>query len=547
MYEKFYNYINKNKKNKYVFFLILTFLTSIPILYLPGLNISHDIVFHLSRISAVGNNIKNLIISNGIYSVYFNNYGYGNGLFYSDLFIYLPAMLHALGINLVSSYKIYIVLINFFTILSIYKCINGISNNRYASILGTIIYSFASYRLVDIYERGALGEALALIFAPIVILGIYEIIFGDKHKFYYLVIGMSGLILSHIISAYIIGILLFILCLLNIKKLFKDNRYVYLIISAVITLLITAYFLFPMLEQIFSQKYYFNNISNIDEFILAKRTVPFYLLFLEIPNFREYLFHAYWTPPGIGIIFIYLIYRIIKDKNIDDFIKQSFYISIISLILISIPFIWKLSIVKRVFCVIQFPWRFYLFPTLLLTISGSILVSKKRSIKLLRNTFFISLISLISMIIICGISNRLYKLTEYGTGFSEYLPIEVDKEYIKERKDIVTSNNDIKYDLKRYKNILEINFKNNDNNTYIELPLIYYKGYTAKIEKSNLKVYKTNNGLVGVIINDINRGTIKVKYEGTILSKVTKVISLISSILFLIYVIKKKRKKMCYN
>jgi uncharacterized membrane protein YfhO len=151
------------------------------------------------------------------------------------------------------------------------------------------------------------------------------------------------------------------------------------------------------------------------------------------------------------------------------------------------------------------------------------------------------------MIIICGISNRLYKLTEYGTGFSEYLPIEVDKEYIKERKDIVTSNNDIKYDLKRYKNILEINFKNNDNNTYIELPLIYYKGYTAKIEKSNLKVYKTNNGLVGVIINDINRGTIKVKYEGTILSKVTKVISLISSILFLIYVIKKKRKKMCYN
>ena len=52
--------------------------------------------------------------------------------------------------------------------------------------------------------------------------GIYNIIYGDYKKFYILVIGMSGLILSHILSTYIICILLSIFCLINIKKFIKE-------------------------------------------------------------------------------------------------------------------------------------------------------------------------------------------------------------------------------------------------------------------------------------------------------------------------------------
>ena len=538
MFEKIYKFINKNTKNKFIFFIVLTFLSSIPVIFIPGLKQGHDLYFHLGRISSLSKNIKDLNLFNGIYPFYLNNYGYGNGLFYPDLFLYIPATLNAIGINLITSYKLFIILINFFSILSIYKCVNTISKSNYASILGTIIYSFASYRLVDLYERAALGESLAFIFAPLSILGIYEIIFKDKKKFYYLIIGMSGLILSHIISTYIIGILLIILCLLNIKSLLKNKRYLYLIISALITLLITSYFLIPMIEQMLSQKFYFNNTSNIEEFKLYNRTVPIYLLFLEVPNLRDVLFNKYWTPAGIGIIFLYFIYRKFKDKNKDIFINQCFYISIITLFFIGIPLFWKISIVNKLFYIVQFPWRFYLIPTLLLTISGSMLFSKNESLKLIKYSSIISLISLISIFIICIVPNRLYKIDGYDTAFSEYLPVEVNKEYIENRNDII-SNNEIKYSLKRYKSILEIGFENNNsNNTYLELPLIYYKGYTAKINNSNLEVCKTSNGLVRININDINNGTIKVKYEGTKIFKITKYISLISSILFIIYVVK---------
>ena len=92
---------------------------------------------------------------------------------------------------------------------------------------------------------------------------------------------MSGLILSHILSTYIICILLSIFCLINIKKFIKEKQRIkYLVISALITLLITAFFIFPMLEQMISGKFLFNNTDKISE--ITKRSVPIYALFLEI-------------------------------------------------------------------------------------------------------------------------------------------------------------------------------------------------------------------------------------------------------------------------
>lgn len=546
MVEKIYTYINKNKKNTLIFILVLTLLSSIPIFIFPGMKQGDDIYFHLGRISAISDNIKNGNIFQGIYPGYFDNYGYANGLFYPDIFLYIPSLLVSLGINLILSYKFLIILINFFSILSIYTSIKGISKNKYACTLGTIIYAFSSYRLVDMYERAALGETLAFIFIPLVIWGIYEIIFKDKKKFYILVIGMSGLILSHIITTYIMGIILFILCLLNIKKLFKEKRIYYLILSAIITLLLTSYFLIPMLEQMKSQTFYYSNTQNIEQFKLYKRSVPIYLLFLEIPNFFNVLFNTYWIPSGIGIIFLYLIYKKYKHKEINDiFINQCYFISIISLLLIAFKYFWKLKIIIKLFYPVQFPWRLYIVPTLLLTICGSILLSRiKESKIIIKNTFLVSMISLISIFIICLFPSRIINIDHYDAYFAEYLPIEVDRDYINKRGNIITTNNEVTHSFIKNGLNIKIDFSNNKyKNTYMELPLVYYKGYTAKNNKNNLELFKTENGLVGVKINDIESGTIDVRYEGTKISKITKYISIISFIVFIIYMKRGKYEK----
>ena len=543
MVEKIYNKITMSKKNTIIFILFLTLLSSIPVFIFPGIKKGDDTYCHLSRICALADNIKNQSFLNGIYPGYFNDYGYANGLFYPDIFLYIPAILKAFGLSEIISYKLFIVLINFFSILTIYIIIKGISKSKYASILGIIIYAFASYRLVDIYERGALGESLAFIFAPLIIYGIYEIIYNNPKKYYLLVIGMSGMILSHIVSTYMIGILLVLLCLINIKKILKEKRYIFLLKAALLTLLITSFFLIPMLEQMNSQQFYYSNTSNINEFVLSKRTVPFYLLFLEIPNLRKAIFKKFWIPSGIGIIFIYLIYKKLKNKKINDkFINNSYILGIIFLLITTNLFPWNNNIIKKIFYPIQFPWRFYFLSTILLTISGSILISKiNENKKTIRNIFLISFISLISMFVISIIPKRLKEVVEYDASYAEYLPKEINKDFIKTRGNIIISNNKTNHKFTKNGTNMEIIFYQENKDTYFELPLIYYKGYKATLNNNSLETFKTENGLLAVKVNNIKSGKIIIKYEGTKINKICKIISLISTSIFIITLPRKKR------
>lgn len=545
MVEKIYKAITKNKKNTILFIAILALLSSIPLFISLGVKKGDDLYFHLSRINSICENLKNKKLFLGIYSEYFYGYGYANGLFYPDIFLYIPAILTLVGLNIITSYKIFIILINFFSILAIYISIKNISQSKYAGILGSIIYAFASYRLVDIYQRAALGEALAFIGIPLVICGIYEIVYGNYKKYYILIVGMTILILSHIISTFMAGMFLLIFCLINIKKLFKEKRIIYLLLAAIITLLLTSYFLIPMLEQMLSQTFYYKDTSNIANFQLSKRTSPIYLLFIEIPNFLNLLTNKYWVPSGIGIIFIYLIYQKIKHKEIKDkFINDCYIIGIIFLIASTSIIPWNMNIIKKTLYMIQFPWRFYFMATVLLTFGGALLIAKiTSSTKLLRNTFIISMISLISITTIAFFSKNIKSIDTYDASFAEYLPIEIDKDYIEKRKTVITSNNNTIHEFIKKGTDMEITFKQNNNNTELELPLIYYKGYEAKINKKNIDTYKTSNGLLGLKINNIKEGTIKVTYQGTKLSNITKKISLITLITLIIFSIYKLEVK----
>ena len=86
---------------------------------------------------------------------------------------------------------------------------------------------------------------------------------------------------------------------------------------------------------------------------------------------------------------------------------------------------------------------------------------------------------------------------------------------------------------------MKIDFKQNREDTYLELPLIYYKGYEAYNKKTEIQTFKTENGLLGIKINNLKSGTINVSYKGTKLSKITKITSLMSLAVFTIYITKK--------
>ena len=75
--------------------------------------------------------------------------------------------------------------------------------------------------------------------------------------------------------------------------------------------------------------------------------------------------------------------------------------------------------------------------------------------------------------------------------------------------------------------------------------LIYYLGYKATLDvngkEHNLIVEKGSNNIVKVDLSDYTNGTIYVKYGGSILQHISLVISIITLILLIIYVVIKKK------
>lgn len=122
-----------------------------------------------------------------------------------------------------------------------------------------------------------------------------------------------------------------------------------------------------------------------------------------------------------------------------------------------------------------------------------------------------------------------------GCASFEYLPSKAfqNRDYIETRNNevIVLEGKMEIIQQKKENTNLEVRISNVEQETKIELPYIYYLGYQAMIkqgeEEIKLETYETENGFVGVKLPELKEGKIIVKYEGTNIMKISKMLSLI--------------------
>ncbi len=79
--------------------------------------------------------------------------------------------------------------------------------------------------------------------------------------------------------------------------------------------------------------------------------------------------------------------------------------------------------------------------------------------------------------------------------------------------------------------------------TMLELPYIYYLGYNIEINGKQVEYRESDMGFIMIDIPQGDKAIVKVKYEGTKLSKITFIVSTISIIGFGIYIFYCKKKK----
>lgn len=140
-----------------------------------------------------------------------------------------------------------------------------------------------------------------------------------------------------------------------------------------------------------------------------------------------------------------------------------------------------------------------------------------------------------------GIGSAMYS-PDYGV---EYLPVETDvaainKSFILGDESVIMHNYNINY------NKITINLLNMlSERTFIEVPLIYYRGYEAVDIKTSgrLSVEMGNNGRIRVEIPPQYDGTFRIQFEEPAYWKGAMIISLISTFIIMFIFIKINKNK----
>jgi len=127
----------------------------------------------------------------------FANYGMPMGIIVQQMTSYLGAIFNLLTNNVVLSYNMVVLVGVFFSAYFFYRFLR-LHFSENASLLGTILFNFAPYRIINVYVRGALPEFFSHVFFPLILIGLFLWIKKqDKRGLLYLFAGTLGTLLTH--------------------------------------------------------------------------------------------------------------------------------------------------------------------------------------------------------------------------------------------------------------------------------------------------------------------------------------------------------------
>lgn len=541
-----FNKIKENKLTPYIVIILLGIIICLPFF---TLNIAKtgEYLLHVHRITSVKECIADGVFPPLITYKHMNGFGYGINIFYGIFTTYIPILISYLTNSIDLSIKIFALLSVIFSGITMYWCIYSITKNKIIGLISALIYMSAPYKLTNIYERCALGEYVAFIFIPLVFEGLYYLINGNKKGSIILVIGASLLIFTHTITTIYTAIFAMIILLFNIKKVKNIFFWKQIFIDILLILAITSVYTIPLIEHKLATEYtifdakamhatpedvYENTNSPLDWFKL-------------IPAQQHEMDFSF----GIPIIFLILV-TVIIYKKIDEKHRKIYNIclalSIVSLMMCTKVFPWKYM--PHFLTIIQFAWRiqgfFILFISVVCGINAYVLVqnlSKNRTISL------VLIFTLIFMSTAIQISNKFIKQPYDKEKFEElvskyekldvyninreYMPLKAYyvRDWFMEREDktyLISGNTEIKNENKnKLHDIMEVKVYENSE---LELPYLYYIGYTTLLNGEKIENFESKNGMLAIKVD--TSGILKVKYDGTILEKLGYIISLLGII-----------------
>ena len=552
----------------YILMILLTAVICIPI-FTMNLFLRNEATLHMARIISIDEVLKDGVFPPIIDYKFMNGFGYALNLFYGPLTTYIPIVIYNIFGTAGLSFKVFSILTVIVSFIAMYKCTYSITKRRSISTISALLYISMPYKLSNIYSRNAIGEFTALIFVPIVFEGLYNILNGDKKKSYLLSIGIIGLVLSHTISTIYMALFCLIYLLLNIDKLKNIKVWKIFGINIVISFLVCAFYAIPLLEHMLSADYTIFSPQKMGSTPEAVQNTGLSLgdLFANEAGDQEIRFSLGFVTIILSILTFFCYKKIKKDYK-DTYI--SFIIlSIITLVMSTKLFPWLLM--PNFLTVIQFAWRnlgfFAFFASFVLGVNAIVFAEDILKKEVFKDTFIFAVIISIFVFSFLGVLrdwkfddlsgesllDKRIKENEKVPVFQvnrEYMPLKAnnDLDYVqnRENKTYVISGKAEIIEENKEKLSDDIFIENVESKAVLGLPYLYYLGYDAEIkyDDSNfekLELTESDKGFLEVEIKQCPKAQIKVRYNGTILEKISYIISAFGLIILIIYIIKERR------
>lgn len=560
------------KENKWIHYLIIIIIgiaLSIPLSQIQ-IRDTHDGSLHMLRLIGTKDTLEIGQFPPLINQHYCNGAGYAMNLFYPPLVTYLPLLLKLITPTYMIALKIFGGICIILSGVTMYQFVYQVTKKRSIALFSAIFYLIAPYKLANIYKRYAIGEFTAMVFVPLVFLGLYNLFEQDKKKHYYIAIGAIGLMLSHTVTTLYTTLFCILYILFNIKKL-KDKEVIKkCMINGIFILLVTMLFWMPLLEATSSADYTImeDEIIGTNGDYASAHTISFSQLIKDKGEENGTTF-LIGIPTIIAIIFtIFVISKV--DSKYKEYYLLSIILASISLFMVSCLFPWK--VMPNLLCKLQYPWRmmgfFIFFISFVCGVNLYIILKK-----VTQNNSVRILVCCI-LVILCIVSS-IYSMSQFFTTDDrqdeiyentilqnrkishfqinrDYMPLKalrLQKSYVLTRKDrtyILDGKAEIieekKENLKD-----EIKIEKAEKNTILEFPYYYYVGYEIKLETEKetkeLTAIESKNGYLACILTeDIEEGKITVEYTGSVVTYVSYGVSAISLLFFISYVIYERKK-----
>lgn len=541
-----------------------------------------DTFFHTQRIWSIKNAFAEGQLPVRIYSEIYDGYGYGASLFYPDIFLYFPAILCLMGVSLTVSYNIFLIVINFVTIGIAYYSYSKIAKSQIIGALAAVLYTLSTYRLLDLYTRGAMGEYLALIFCPLALCGLYLIKRGEYGKWWILGIAYSGLLQSHMLSFAMMTTVAVLYALVHLKKFFNGKALAAVLKAIVFMLLLNAWFLIPLLQVSGMDVIAFigtNSFWQTD----ASLVQLFDVLFLSAGGHEVYtsgIAESMPKTPGTLLIigallvgFVLVLHSDQMDKDEKKRILGCLIPGTIATLMITNLFPWgivqKSAVLSSFFEKFQFMWRFNIIVILFLSLAAAygfyyFFVNKAvgeehEEIAGCKAAITVSIVVCLSAVMY--INQFVKQAEQYGAeqtmenGYMDMLYVvpgflyassgEINSNLVSvEYSDVVRASMCFSCDyVCKSLEVTEEEFP------YIEVPLTYYPGYRAYINGENVEAECSIWGVVRVYLpEDGTEGHLQVVYEKDIFVTVAEVVSILTLIAFgtmpMLAIVKRKAVEM---